>query len=64
VVAVVRASAADLALAALRAHPRGREATVAGRFGADRDGLCELATTSGGLRIVAKPYGEDLPRIC
>jgi hydrogenase expression/formation protein HypE len=64
VVVVVRASAADRALAALRAHPLGRAATIAGRFGEERDGLCELETTSGGRRIVAKPYGEDLPRIC
>ncbi|MCU0727402.1 MAG: hydrogenase expression/formation protein HypE [Planctomycetes bacterium] len=64
VVAVVRPDAANRALAALRAHPFGRAASLAGRFGAERDGLCELETFSGGRRIVSKPYGEDLPRIC
>ncbi|MEM7624079.1 MAG: hydrogenase expression/formation protein HypE [Planctomycetota bacterium] len=29
-----------------------------------RDGLCELITTLGGRRILQKPYGEELPRIC
>ena len=28
------------------------------------DGVCELKTPLGGRRVLQKPYGEDLPRIC
>lgn len=61
---VVRPDAADAALAALRRHPRGSEAAVVGRVEDVRDGICELRTMLGGRRIVQKPYGEQLPRIC
>jgi hydrogenase expression/formation protein HypE len=64
VVVVVRPEAADEALAALRDHPRGRQAAVVGRFEDTRDGLCEIVTDVGGRRIIQKPYGEELPRIC
>ncbi len=64
VVAVVRGGAEERALSALRSHPLGREAAVVGRFASERDGLCELATGAGGRRVVSKPYGEALPRIC
>ena len=66
VVAVVRPGDADAALAALRDDPLGREAAVIGRVAQDGEpgGLCELHTLIGGRRIVQKPYGEQLPRIC
>jgi hydrogenase expression/formation protein HypE len=64
VVAVVAPEAAEEALACLRRHPLGREAQVIGRMEATADGWCELATPIGGRRIVQKPYGEQLPRIC
>jgi hydrogenase expression/formation protein HypE len=64
VMIVVRPDAAARAVATLRAHPRGRSAAVVGRFEADRDGLCEIITDVGGRRIIQKPYGEELPRIC
>ncbi|MCC6581778.1 MAG: hydrogenase expression/formation protein HypE [Phycisphaeraceae bacterium] len=64
VVAVVRPQHADAALNALRQHPLGKEACVIGEIGEIRDGLCELRTTIGGRRIIQKPYGEQLPRIC
>ena len=53
-------------LAAMQSHPLGRYAAVIGQIGdAMEDGaLCELHTTIGGRRIVQKPYGEQLPRIC
>lgn len=68
VVAVVPPEEADAAVAAMRSDDRGREATVIGRIekseADDRGGLCLLRTRAGGLRIVTKPYGEQLPRIC
>jgi hydrogenase expression/formation protein HypE len=64
-VAVVRPEAAAPALDALRAHPLGVGAMAIGHVGAvDADGLCEIRTLMGGRRIVQKPYGEQLPRIC
>jgi hydrogenase expression/formation protein HypE len=64
VVAVVRPGDAERALSALRAHPLGLEAAVIGRVEEEAGGLCELVTEIGGRRIVRKPYGEELPRIC
>ncbi|NOX56680.1 MAG: hydrogenase expression/formation protein HypE, partial [Planctomycetes bacterium] len=64
VVVVVRPDAAEMALELLRKHPLGREAAIIGRFEDRRDGLCELVTEVGGRRILQKPYGEQLPRIC
>jgi hydrogenase expression/formation protein HypE len=64
VVVVVRPEAAEKALAALREDPRGRDARAIGRVEEVRDGLCELHTLIGGRRILQKPYGEQLPRIC
>ena len=64
VVAVVRPEAADAALAVMRDHPLGRNAKVIGQVGGDRDGVCELHTHIGGRRVLTKPYGEQLPRIC
>jgi hydrogenase expression/formation protein HypE len=64
VVVVVRPDAAEAALGTLRADPLGRKAAVIGRFEGEADGLCELLTDVGGRRIIQKPYGEELPRIC
>jgi hydrogenase expression/formation protein HypE len=64
VVAVVRPSAAPAVLAAMRGDHRGRDAAIIGHVDSARDGLCELRTAVGGRRIVQKPYGELLPRIC
>ena len=64
VVVVVRPDDAEAALRALRSHPQGAAATIIGEVGSERDGLCELLTDVGGRRIIQKPYGEELPRIC
>ncbi len=64
VMAVVRPEAARAALDALRSHPLGVHAAAVGRFEAIEDGLCEIVTDVGGRRIIQKPYGEELPRIC
>ena len=64
VVMVVRPRSADAALRALREHPLGRMAQVIGEVEDVRDGICEIRTPIGGRRILQKPYGEQLPRIC
>jgi hydrogenase expression/formation protein HypE len=59
----VRPDAADRVLAALRAHPLGREAAVIGRCVAERPGSLVLDTGLG-RRLLHEPEGEVLPRIC
>jgi len=59
----VQAEAADAVLAALRAHPLGRNAAIVGRCIGERIGSVIL-DTGFGLRLVAEPEGEPLPRIC
>ncbi len=64
VMMVVRPEAMEAALRAMRQHPLGRNAAVVGRFEDTGDGLCEVVTDVGGRRVIQKPYGEELPRIC
>jgi hydrogenase expression/formation protein HypE len=59
----VRAGTADAVLAALRAHPLGRDAARIGRCIAQHAGAVILDTGIG-RRILAEPEGEPLPRIC
>jgi hydrogenase expression/formation protein HypE len=63
-VAVVDGREADVALAALRAHPLGVDARVVGRVADDPPGLVLLRTAFGGTRIVDLLVGDPLPRIC
>ena len=55
---------ADRLLAAMRAHPLGREAARIGEAVADEHRFVEMETTFGGSRIVDWLAGEQLPRIC
>lgn len=64
VVIVVRAEGAQATLDVLREDPLGREARIIGKVEETRDGICEIRTLIGGRRILQKPYGEQLPRIC
>ena len=59
----VRARSVDRVLAALRAHPLGREAAAVAIAVAERPGTVIL-DTGFGRRILAEPEGELLPRIC
>lgn len=63
-IAVVPSADAAKALAALRANALGRHAAVIGRCTDAAPPLVELLTRVGGRRIVQRPYGEELPRIC
>lgn len=64
VVAIVAGEDAGRLLQACRNHPLGRQAAVIGRIVRRDPPLVELVTTAGGRRIIQRPYGEDLPRIC
>jgi len=63
-VACVAAEAAEAALAALRSHPLGASAVVAGHAVAAHPGMVVLRTGLGGTRIVDMLPGDQLPRIC
>jgi hydrogenase expression/formation protein HypE len=63
-VAFVPEEAADRALAALRAHPLGAAAARIGAVAAAPPGLVVVETGLGGTRVLERPYGELLPRIC
>lgn len=63
-VAVAPGAEAESILAAMRAHPFGREAAIIGRVVADHPGVVVARTGIGGSRVVDLPAGELLPRIC
>jgi hydrogenase expression/formation protein HypE len=61
--AFVPEESCDRALAALSSHRLGARARKIGQVHKG-EGLVELHTTVGGRRIVERPTGELLPRIC
>jgi hydrogenase expression/formation protein HypE len=63
-VAVVAPDRAEVALAALHAHPLGEGAAIIGVIKDDPPGLVLLRTAFGGTRIVDLLVGDPLPRIC
>lgn len=63
-VIVAAAESAERVLAACREDPLGREAAVIGQVREAVPPLVELITRAGGRRVVQRPYGEELPRIC
>lgn len=62
--AFVPAESADRALAALRAHPLGREAARVGLVTSEHAGTVVVRTPIGGRRVLDLPFAEALPRIC
>ena len=63
-VAFVPERDADRVLAAMRAHPLGRDACRIGKVVEDHGGIVVLRTPIGGDRVLDLPFGEALPRIC
>ncbi|GAC1630676.1 MAG: hydrogenase expression/formation protein HypE [Nevskia sp.] len=63
-VAVVPGAFAGAVLAAMHAHPAGREAAIIGEVCAAPAGNVILSTAIGGDRVVDMLVGEQLPRIC
>jgi hydrogenase expression/formation protein HypE len=63
-VACVAPAAAEVVLAAMRAHSYGEDAAAIGRVGEGRSGQVTLRTPIGGTRLLDMLAGEMLPRIC
>lgn len=62
--AIVAPEAAETALAAWRRHPLGREAAIIGEVLEGPAGRVQVRTSFGTTRILERPLGEQLPRIC
>jgi len=54
---------AEEALELLKATEEGREAEIVGEATADFSGVA-MQTIVGGKRIIARPVGDPVPRIC
>jgi len=63
-VAICAGTDADRLLAAMRAHPLGRDAALIGTVHEDAHHFVQMKTSFGGRRIVDWLAGEQLPRIC
>ncbi len=63
-IAFVDPAAADTVLAAMRAHPLGKESVVIGRVTTEHPGVVLMKSRIGGSRVVDMLSGEQLPRIC
>ncbi len=63
-IAICAPEVADTLLAAMRAHPLGKNAQRIGAVHVDVNGFVQMATIFGGQRVVDWLSGEQLPRIC
>ncbi|HUW50980.1 MAG TPA: hydrogenase expression/formation protein HypE [Sulfuricella sp.] len=63
-VAICSREDANALLAAMRAHPLGKDAALIGEVIADSHHFVQMETAFGGRRIVDWLTGEQLPRIC
>lgn len=63
-IAIVPGDAAQSLLAAMRAHPLGRDSAIIGTVVEDRHHFVQMETSFGGNRVVDWLAGEQLPRIC
>ena len=61
---IVAEEAAEQVLAAMQAHPFGRNAAIIGEASAEGTGKLALRTAIGGMRSIEMLSGEQLPRIC
>jgi hydrogenase expression/formation protein HypE len=64
VVIVSEARNAEKIVKICRKHKYGKNAAIIGQLMDKKPPLVELITNTGGRRIVQRPYGEELPRIC
>ena len=63
-IAIIEPESADTVLAAMHAHPLGREAQVIGTVTSSHAALVTMRTALGTTRIVDMLAGDQLPRIC
>lgn len=61
---VVEPKKADAILKAVRSTKYGKDAQIIGEVREDRKGMVLLRTVVGGTRILRKPMGEPIPRVC
>ena len=64
VLMVVAREAADRIVESLRRHPLGRDAAMIGEITESHPGKVVMITKLGTTKIITKPVGEALPRIC
>lgn len=60
----VKAEKAEELLKAIKNNPGGEQAVIIGEVKAEREGLVVSKTVVGGHRIIEKPIGEQIPRVC
>ncbi len=60
----VKADKAEAVLEAIKKRPNGAKAEIIGEVRADRPGFVFSKTIVGGHRIIEKPIGEQIPRVC
>jgi hydrogenase expression/formation protein HypE len=63
-VLVVDPAEADATLAELRRHPLGAASAIIGQARQGSRGTWLVARTGAGERIVVRPEGDPLPRLC
>ncbi len=63
-IAIVPGDSAHSALAAMRAHPLGRDAAIIGEVTDAHPGMLIGRTGIGASRVITMQIGEQLPRIC
>lgn len=63
-VVICAESDVEALLAAMHAHPLGRDAARIGQVVGDEHGFVQMRTRFGGRRVVDWLVGEQLPRIC
>lgn len=63
-VIVVGEDKAEKVLGICRENELGKNAAIIGSVVDKKPGLIEMKTRAGGKRVVQRPYGEELPRIC
>ncbi len=61
---VVEPEKAEAILAAVKSTKYGKDAEIIGEVRDDRKGRVLLRTVVGGTRILRKPMGEPIPRVC
>jgi hydrogenase expression/formation protein HypE len=62
--AFVSPGSAEAVLAAMRAHPFGKDSVIIGEVVAEHPGTVIMKSRIGGNRVVDMISGEQLPRIC
>jgi len=62
--AIVAREVAEQVLAAMQAHPLGKDAAMIGEVVDEHPGKVYLKSRIGGMRVVDMLSGEQLPRIC